>query len=103
MDYDGNTSWPPKTGPEQAYVFCHGNLHAHSILMHAETLHVMKVMDWDNAGFFPAEFQRWTVRRSDYKELFTNADRCKELADLMVYGRDSKEHFIDSKLALSRL
>jgi hypothetical protein len=52
--------------------------------MHAETLHVMKVVDWDNAGFFPAEFQRWTVRRPDYNELFTNTERCKELTDLMV-------------------
>ncbi len=84
MDCDPKTSWPPNTDPEQEYVFCHGNLHAHSILMHAETLHVMKIVDWDNAGFFPAEFQRWTVRRPDYEELFTNTERCKELAGLMV-------------------
>jgi hypothetical protein len=86
MDYDPETYWPPKKAAagEEEYVFCHGNLHAHSILMHAETLHVMKVVDWDNAGFFPKEFQRWTVRRPDYNELFTNTARCKELGDLMV-------------------
>jgi hypothetical protein len=87
MDYDPATYWPPKTaadGSEQ-YVFCHGNLHAHSILMHAETLHVMKIVDWDNAGYFPAEFQAlWTVKRPDYEELFTNKERCKELSGLMA-------------------
>jgi hypothetical protein len=62
---------------EEEYVFCHGNLHA-------ETLHVLKVVDWDNAGFFPREFQRWTVRRDAYEELFENKKRCKELSDLMV-------------------
>ncbi|KAK4033134.1 hypothetical protein C8A01DRAFT_40421 [Parachaetomium inaequale] len=86
MDYDPETYWPPKkAGPSQQYVFCHGNLHAHSILMHAETLHVMKIVDWDNAGYFPAEFQAlWTVRRPDYEELFTNKEGCKELSGLMV-------------------
>ena len=83
MDYDPETFWTPKTDLEQKYVFCHGNLHAHSILMHAETLHVMKVVDWDNAGFFPAEFQHWTVTRLGY-EMFTNTERCKEFARLMV-------------------
>ena len=79
MHYDPATSWPPKKAPsgEEEYVFCHGNLHA-------ETLHVLKVVDWDNAGFFPREFQRWTVRRDAYEELFENKKRCKELSDLMV-------------------
>ncbi|KAG7288327.1 hypothetical protein NEMBOFW57_007858 [Staphylotrichum longicolle] len=86
MDYDPKTSWQPKKAPsgKEEYVFCHGNLHAHSILMHAETLHVMKVVDWDNAGYFPQEFQRWTVQRGDYEELFENKERCKELSNLML-------------------
>ncbi|KAK3905142.1 hypothetical protein C8A05DRAFT_31017, partial [Staphylotrichum tortipilum] len=62
MDYDPKTHWLPKKAAsgEQEYVFCHGNLHAHSILMHAETLHVMKIVDWDNAGFLRKEFQLWS-------------------------------------------
>jgi hypothetical protein len=86
MDYDPATCWQPKkaVSGEEEYVFCHGNLHAHSMLMHAETLHVLKIVDWDNAGFFPPEFQRWTVQRPDYEELFKNKERCKELSDMMV-------------------
>ncbi len=87
MDYDPATKWLPKKAVvgEEEYVFCHGNLHAHSILMHPETLHVMKVVDWDNAGFFPKEFQLWTTERDKYEELFfDNKERCKELSDMMV-------------------
>jgi hypothetical protein len=87
MDYDPETYWPPKTAADgsEPYVFCHGNLHAHSILMHAESLHVMKIVDWDNAGYFPSEFQAFaTVTRPGYEELFTNKERCKELSDLMA-------------------
>ncbi len=85
MDYDPETRWEPKkAAPGEEYVFCHGNLHAHSILMHAETLHVMKIVDWDNAGFLPEEFQLWTVERPKYEELFTDRERCKRLADMMV-------------------
>ncbi|KAK4031784.1 hypothetical protein C8A01DRAFT_41770 [Parachaetomium inaequale] len=50
--HDKTAHWPPKksTSGQPEYVFCHGNLHGHSILMHAETLHVLKVVDWDEAG-----------------------------------------------------
>ncbi|KAG7287206.1 hypothetical protein NEMBOFW57_006711 [Staphylotrichum longicolle] len=84
MDYDAKTYWPPKKADTEEFVFCHGNLHAHSLLMHAETLHVLKVVDWDHAGFFPPEFQRWTLKRPHYEELFTNKARCKKLFDMMV-------------------
>jgi hypothetical protein len=58
MFHDKTAYWPPKKSESGRadYVFCHGNLHGHSILMHAETLHVLKIVDWDEAGYFPPEF-----------------------------------------------
>jgi hypothetical protein len=68
MDHNPGTYWPPKKAEsgEQKYVFCHGDLHAYSILMHVETLHVMKVVDCGNAGYFHPEFQVYSVRRRHY-------------------------------------
>jgi hypothetical protein len=86
MDYDTETRWQPMKAAsgEKEYIFCHGNLHARSIPMHAETLHVMKIVDWDNAGFFPEEFQVWTVERPKYEALFRDLEQCKKLSDMMV-------------------
>jgi hypothetical protein len=88
MDHERETYWPPKKAEsgEQKYVLCYGDLHAHSILMHVETLHVMKVVDWGNAGYFHPEYQVYLVRRRDYEELFTNKKRGEKvtLSQLMV-------------------
>lgn len=86
MFHDETTHWKSKkskTG-EAEYVFCHGNLHAHSILMHAETLHVLKIVDWDDAGYFPPEFQVWSLERADYEAFYENAEQRKRLTALMV-------------------
>jgi hypothetical protein len=71
MEWERDAVWPPKTAASgrEEYVFCHGNLHAHSILMHAGTLHVLKIVDWEDAGYFPPEFLNvWSLERPGYEE-----------------------------------
>jgi hypothetical protein len=86
MFHDKTAYWPPKksTSGQPEYIFCHGNLHGHSILMHAETLHVLKIVDWDEAGYFPPEFQVWSVERADYEALYENEEQRKRLTELML-------------------
>ena len=52
--------------------------------MHAETLHVLKIVDWDEAGYFPPEFQVWSVERADYEALYENEEQRKRLTGLML-------------------
>lgn len=56
----GKKSWKtlPLETPE--YVFQHGDIAAHNILMDPDTLEVKALIDWEYAGFFPPGMQRWT-------------------------------------------
>ena len=84
--HDQDASWPSKKSESgrAEYVFCHGNLHGHSIMVHAETLHVMKIVDWEEAGYFPPEFQVWSVNRADYEALYEDDEQRKRLTALML-------------------
>jgi hypothetical protein len=86
MHHDEKAYWPPKKSEsgKEKYVFCHGNLHGHVMLMHAETLHVMKIFDWEDAGYFPPEFQVWSVHRKDYEALYEDEEHRKRLTELML-------------------
>jgi hypothetical protein len=56
----------------------------HGILMDAETLHVLKIVDWDEAGYFPPEFQVWSVERAGYEALYENEEQRRRLTELML-------------------
>ncbi|KAK4120146.1 hypothetical protein N657DRAFT_636826 [Parathielavia appendiculata] len=46
------------------------------IMMHADTLHVLKIVDWENGGYFPPKFLNvWSLERSDYEEYYANGER----------------------------
>lgn len=48
---------------QSEYVLCHGDLHAGNILLDAETHKVRCIVDWEYAGFYPAEMeQKWFLR-----------------------------------------
>jgi hypothetical protein len=51
--------------------------------VHAETLQVLKIVDWDEAGYFPPEFQVWSVERAGYEALYENEEQRKRLTGLM--------------------
>ncbi|OAA57247.1 Protein kinase-like domain protein [Cordyceps fumosorosea ARSEF 2679] len=41
------------------YVFQHGDLAPHNILVHHETLEVKALIDWEHAGFYPPGMDLW--------------------------------------------
>jgi len=88
--HDKGVVWPVKTaaaeeGGRGKYVCCHGNLHSHSIMVHPETLHVMKIVDWEDAGYFPEEFLGvWSVERREHERLYEDGERRERLARLML-------------------
>ncbi|KAL1981288.1 hypothetical protein VTN96DRAFT_2834 [Rasamsonia emersonii] len=77
LEYDKRPQWVSKESADEDYVFCHGDLVNHNILMHPQTLEVVAVIDWEHAGFFPREFQQWCCSRSEYDALFTDKDRLR--------------------------
>ncbi|KAF1949140.1 hypothetical protein CC80DRAFT_497724 [Byssothecium circinans] len=83
LEYDKRTHWATKTSAPREYVFCHGDLMDHNIMVHPETLHVLSIFDWEHAGFFPQAFQTWALEREEYFRLFTNKERLQELVTLL--------------------
>ncbi|KAI9046427.1 hypothetical protein LZ554_009560 [Drepanopeziza brunnea f. sp. 'monogermtubi'] len=55
----GKTHWKTLPLKEPEYVFQHGDLGAHNIMIDPKSLQVMALIDWEYAGFFPPEMQRW--------------------------------------------
>lgn len=55
----GKKHWKTLPLKEPGYVFQHGDLAAHNIIMNPETLQVEALIDWEYAGFFPPGMQRW--------------------------------------------
>jgi aminoglycoside phosphotransferase len=41
------------------YVFQHGDLAAHNIIMDPRTVQVKALIDWEHAGFSPPGMERW--------------------------------------------
>jgi aminoglycoside phosphotransferase (APT) family kinase protein len=42
---------------EQEYVFCHNDLSQHNVVFDPETLKITGIVDWEYAGFYPANFE----------------------------------------------
>jgi hypothetical protein len=83
LEYDERLYWEPKTANSAFYVFCHGDLAAHNIMMDTNTLHVVGIFDWENAGYFPPEFQVWFVDRESYWDYFRDTKRIEQFVALM--------------------
>lgn len=54
---DPRPYWRSRTSLRRQYVFCHNDLAQHNILIDPETLKVSYIIDWEFAGFYPAEFE----------------------------------------------
>jgi Phosphotransferase enzyme family len=48
-----NQSCSSRICPSASYVFCHGDLAQHNILVDPSSLEVTAIIDWENSGFFP--------------------------------------------------
>lgn len=76
----GKGDW--KTFPHEVpdYVFQHGDLAAHNIIMDPQTFQVKALIDWEHAGFFPPGMERWpgSLSSEAYRE------RASDLADAIA-------------------
>ncbi|KAI1132976.1 kinase-like domain-containing protein [Nemania abortiva] len=57
--WKGKGPWKTLRLEEPKYVFQHGDLAAHNILIDPQTLQVKALIDWEYAGFFPPGMERW--------------------------------------------
>ncbi|KAI3331269.1 kinase-like domain-containing protein [Ustulina deusta] len=66
--WKGKGLWKTLRLAEPGYVFQHGDLTAHNILMDPQTLQVMALIDWEYSGFFPPGMENWpgTLDRDVY-------------------------------------
>lgn len=66
--WKGKTSWKTLPLKEPGYIFQHGDIAAHNIMMDETTLQVIALIDWEYAGFFPPGMERWhgTLDQSAY-------------------------------------
>ncbi|KLU91924.1 hypothetical protein MAPG_10873 [Magnaporthiopsis poae ATCC 64411] len=55
--------WVMKRRPTEDLVFCHNDLSTHNVIVDPQTLKVKAIVDWEYAGFFPAEFEGMFFRR----------------------------------------
>ena len=56
----GKVHWQTHPQNMPVYVFQHGDIAAHNIMMDAKTLEPKALIDWEYAGYFPPGMERWT-------------------------------------------
>jgi serine/threonine protein kinase len=72
--WKGGKSWKTLPLQDPEYVFQHGDLAAHNIIMDPKSLQVKALIDWEYAGYFPAGMERWpgTLNPNDYRKRAEN-------------------------------
>ncbi|KAJ2894657.1 uncharacterized protein MKZ38_007315 [Zalerion maritima] len=63
MVSSGRPEWKMKPRELEDLVFCHNDLSTHNVIVDPMTLKIKAIIDWEYAGFFPAEFEGMFVRR----------------------------------------
>ena len=84
--YDHRDIWQPKQATQdQKYVFCHGDLSRSNILLDPNTLGVAWIIDWECAGFFPAELERpfWRLDYDEYMQTFCETAKIQQEISLI--------------------
>jgi serine/threonine protein kinase len=80
LEYDTRSHWDTKTSSYQEFVFTHGDLGPDNLRMDPNTLTVKCVIDWEHSGYFPPEFQKWSVDDGAYHALYEDHQTICELA-----------------------
>lgn len=78
-------AWQPITSDKKKFVFIHGDLARHNIMVSPETLEVTCIFDWEHAGFFPHELEvdAWRMKHSEYFQLFSGKERIQRELELI--------------------
>lgn len=81
---DRRTEWHPKVSEQQVFVFCHGDLGPQNLMCDPETLEILWVVDWENAGFYDEEFLHlWAVDSKSYYAMYGDGDQLAKLIGLL--------------------
>ncbi|KAI0096581.1 kinase-like domain-containing protein [Nemania sp. FL0031] len=78
--WKGKGPWKTLRLEEPKYVFQHGDLAAHNILIDPQTLQVKALIDWEYAGFFPPGMERWPGTLDKYVYIHS----CDDVADAIA-------------------
>ncbi|KAL8701651.1 MAG: hypothetical protein Q9201_004783 [Fulgogasparrea decipioides] len=70
LEYDIRSQWDSKTSSKEEFIFIHGDLGPDNLFMDPSTLTVKCVIDWENSGYFPQQFQKWAVDYTAYHALY---------------------------------
>ncbi|KAF1959179.1 hypothetical protein CC80DRAFT_490154 [Byssothecium circinans] len=85
--YDRRDTWAPKqSSVPNDYVFCHADLARTNILVHPTTLDVVCIIDWETAGYFPAQLERplWRLNYMEYMQTFEDKAKIDEEIALLT-------------------
>lgn len=69
----GKKPWKTLPLKDLNYVFTHGDLAAHNIMIDRDTLKVKALIDWEFAGYFLPGMERWSLREN-HSDHFCQAD-----------------------------
>jgi hypothetical protein len=73
-------SWATLPLERPEYIFQHGDLSDHNVIMDPQTLEVRAVIDWEYAGFYPPGMENWpgTLCQHAYDSRFNDIARLIE-------------------------
>ncbi|CEJ83192.1 hypothetical protein VHEMI03212 [[Torrubiella] hemipterigena] len=68
--WDRPRTWKTIPLEQPGYIFQHGDMAAHNILIDRSSLQVNALIDWEHAGYFPSGMERWpgTLHMDDYRK-----------------------------------
>lgn len=79
-------SWAPKTSPSRKNRLMHGDLAQHNVNVHASTLEVKFIYDWEGCGYFPPQMnlELWRMNRREYGMLLRDEELIKAEVALLA-------------------
>ncbi|KAJ0158189.1 hypothetical protein CTA2_12127 [Colletotrichum tanaceti] len=87
VKFDDRASWTPKKSSlGKPYVFCHGDLSRSNIILDRETLQVKCIVDWECAGYYPADLESnlWQLDYKEYMKSFQDTDKIRREISLIA-------------------
>ena len=73
---------------KEPFVFCHGDLSQHNVMVDEKTLKITAIIDWEYAGFFPVEFEApFYLRPGPSVALEGEVDDVPNLLEMLEYWK----------------
>ena len=82
--WKGKGPWKTHQLEKAEYVFQHGDLAAHNILMDHQTLKVVALIDWEFAGYFPPGMERWRDTLDEHTYIHRDDDVADDIAKFLA-------------------